>query len=85
MPYEPSEQENLETIAQKMAEGQRFMGVFGEPEEVGDGENQETEEGESGGGTMKSRGGIMSFKKLSVEHYLPKKEYIDDENERAIR
>ena len=85
LPYDPDQQEGLEEIAKQMSEGKRFRGSFGPPEEEGDGDQEGTEEGESGGGTMKSSGGMINFVELTVEHFLPEKDYISEQSSQVIR
>jgi hypothetical protein len=80
IPYTPEEEESLQKVAQQMAAGQRFMGQFAKklPESKEDVEANE-KEGESGGGTLKSAGGMLNFRELTVKHFLPKKGYIEEE------
>ena len=85
LPYDPNEQEGLEEIAKQMADGKRFRGSFGPLEEEGDGDQEGTEEGESGGGTMKSTVGMINFVELTVEHFLPEKDYISEESSQVIQ
>ena len=77
IPYDPEEQENLQSIANQMANGGRFMGKFGEGNED-KGQQKGDEGGESGQGTLKSAGGMLNFTPLNVEHYLPEKGYIKE-------
>ena len=79
IPYNPNEEEGLQQVTSQMAQGGRFMGKFGSPNE-GDPATEKGEPGESGGGTLKSSAGMLSFKKLSVESFLPSKDYIKKEN-----
>ena len=77
IPYNPNDQENLGNIASQMAAGQKFMGQFSTDGESG-GEEGEQGDAESGKGTLKSKGGMLSFTELTVEHFLPKKDYLDE-------
>tara|TARA_X000000950_G_scaffold272857_1_gene355973 strand:- start:4706 stop:5239 length:534 start_codon:yes stop_codon:yes gene_type:complete len=79
IPYNPDEEQGLQKVTDQMAEGGRFMGEFGSPP-VGNEGTEKGEQGESGGGTLKSSAGMLSFKLLSVESFLPSKDYIEREN-----
>ena len=79
IPYNPDEEQGLQQVTGQMAEGGRFMGEFGSPP-VGNEGTEIGEQGESGGGTLKSSSGMLSFRKLSVESFLPPKDYIEKEN-----
>jgi len=77
IPYDPNDQENLGNIASQMSAGQKFMGSFGPQGEEGEQEGNSSDgDGESGGGTLKSAGGMLNFTELTVEHFLPQKDYI---------
>lgn len=78
IPYDPDEQENLQSVAEQMASGGRFMGQFGQGKQEKD-QKKSGDEGESGGGTLKSSGGMLNFTPLTVEHFLPQKGYLKEE------
>jgi len=82
--YDPNDQKGLEEIAKQMEGGKRFLGTFGNFNEIGNGNQKDGEEGESGGGTMKSYGGMINFTELTVNHFLPSKEYLGDEDSGVV-
>ena len=81
IPYDPDEQENLQQVAQQMASGGKFMGEFGAAKQQ-EGREKGEGDGESGGGTLKSSGGMLNFTELTVEHFLPEKDYVKRESMR---
>ena len=79
IPYDPDEEKELEQIAKTMASGGKFMGEFSMPPQDGR-EGSKKDGSESfGSGSNKSQGGMLSFTKLSVDDFLPKKGYVDEE------
>ena len=78
IPYDPDEQENLQSVAEQMASGGKFMGQFGQGEQE-KGQKEGEGDGESGQGTLKSSGGMLNFTPLTVEHFLPEKDYVKRE------
>ena len=84
IPYNPNDQENLGNIAQKMSTGQKFLGQFKMDGEAG-GEEGEGDNAESGGGTLKSSDGMLNFTELTVEHFLPLKDYLANEEPKVSK
>lgn len=78
IPWSKEDQENLGNVASKMAEGQKFMGQFSMDGEAGGEEGEQGNE-DSGKGTLKSAGGMLNFSELTVEHFLPQKDYVKNE------
>ena len=85
IPYNPEDEEGLQNIAEKMAAGQRFLGRFGEaPPEDGEGEDGDSNE-ENAGGSNKSTGGMLNFHELTVESFLPPKDYIKEKTFKNVQ
>ena len=79
IPYDPEEEKGLQQVTSQMSEGGRFIGEFGPPT-IGEGGNEKGEQGETGGGSLKSYSGMLSFTELTVDSFLPSKDYIEREN-----
>ena len=78
IPYDPDEQENLQSVAAQMANGGKFMGEFGGGNKER-GQQMGDEGGDSGQGTLKSEGGMLNFTPLTIDHFLPEKDYVKRE------
>lgn len=79
IPYTPEDEEGLQNVAEKMAAGQKFMGQFGDlPTEDGESIGEESNK-ENAGGSNKSAGGMLNFHELTVESFLPAKDYIKEQ------
>ena len=84
IPYDPKEEEGLQEVANKMANGAKFEGVFAALPEMAERGNEGSQT-YGGKGTPKSTGGELSFKELTVEHFLPPKDYIKEESPEILQ
>ena len=71
IPYSSEDHESLEKYGKMMEEGMLVEGIMDEGDE-GDGDESESE-GESGLGTNKSRGGMLSLQEINQYKFLEKK------------
>lgn len=73
MPYDRDEHQKLQQVGEKMEEGGKFVGAFKQPMPEGNEGMADDKEGD-GRGNRISMGGMLSFRELSPEAFLPSKD-----------
>lgn len=77
VPYSQEMHEQLQQAGEKMKEGRKIVGNFGDDMSMeNDNEGLEAGSNQSAGGTEKSRGGAFTLMELDLTSKLPPKDYL---------